>query len=113
MDLLWREKLSPVTITNSRTTKNNMKKLTLTIVCALAVTGAAFAQGNVNRSVISPACMTAQTNSTQVPSLDDWEKEWGKKFTTQCAAKVAAGEFQANGYYYFAVELIRCIRHSR
>jgi hypothetical protein len=46
-----------------------MKKLALTTVCALAMTGAAFAQGNVNWSVISPAAMTAQTNSTQISPL--------------------------------------------
>jgi hypothetical protein len=42
-----------------------MKKLTFTIVCALAVTGAAFAQGTVAWNIISPAAMTAQTNMSQ------------------------------------------------
>jgi hypothetical protein len=42
-----------------------MKKLVLTTVCALAVTGAAFAQGFVNWASISFANVTAQTNSTQ------------------------------------------------
>ena len=46
-----------------------MKKLVLTIVCALAMTGAAFAQGTVNWGVISPAAMTVQTNSTQISPL--------------------------------------------
>ena len=41
-----------------------MKKLVLTIGCALAVTGAAFAQGNVNWSAISSTSVTAQTNNT-------------------------------------------------
>jgi|ERR1039458_1930687 hypothetical protein len=41
-----------------------MKKLVLTTVCALAVTGAAFAQA-VNWGSITFAAMTAQTNSTQ------------------------------------------------
>jgi hypothetical protein len=42
-----------------------MKQLALTIICALAVTGAAFAQGTVNWGLINPGAMTAQTNSTQ------------------------------------------------
>jgi len=46
-----------------------MKKLALTTVCALAMTGAAFAQGNVNWGVISPAAMTVQTNSTAYSPL--------------------------------------------
>jgi len=41
-----------------------MKKLVLAIGCALAMTGAAFAQGNVAWSSISAAFMTAQSNST-------------------------------------------------
>jgi hypothetical protein len=41
-----------------------MKKLALTTVCALFVTGAAFAQGNVNWSGPSFSFFTAQTNST-------------------------------------------------
>jgi len=46
-----------------------MKKLVLTTACALAVTGAAFAQGTVSFSTISPAAMTAQTNSTTYSPL--------------------------------------------
>jgi len=46
-----------------------MKKLVITIGCALAVTGAAFAQGNINWSGVSAAFMTAQTNSTTYSSL--------------------------------------------
>jgi hypothetical protein len=46
-----------------------MKKLVLTTVCALAVSGAAFAQGFVNWSAISFANVTAQTNSTQFSPL--------------------------------------------
>ena len=46
-----------------------MKKLILTSVCVLAVTGAAFAQGYVNWSGISFANMTAQTNSTETSPL--------------------------------------------
>lgn len=41
-----------------------MKKILLTSVCALAVTGAAFAQGSVNWGAISAANMTAQTNTS-------------------------------------------------
>jgi len=41
-----------------------MKKLVLTTVCAVAMAGAAFAQGNVNWGAISAAGLTAQTNST-------------------------------------------------
>ncbi|MGA2854479.1 MAG: PEP-CTERM sorting domain-containing protein [Verrucomicrobiota bacterium] len=40
-----------------------MKKLTLTIVCAMAVSGAAFAQGTINWNSFSPAAITFQTNS--------------------------------------------------
>jgi len=41
-----------------------MKKIVLTTVCVLAMTGAAFAQGLVNWGSISFGAMTAQTNST-------------------------------------------------
>jgi len=41
-----------------------MKKLVLTTVCAVAVAGAAFAQGNVSWSSISASGFTSQTNST-------------------------------------------------
>jgi hypothetical protein len=44
-----------------------MKKLVLTTVCALAVTGAAFAQGSANWSTISFSFMTAQTNTSVSP----------------------------------------------
>src|SRR5208283_4817812 len=51
-----------------KTPKINMKKLTLTSVCALAMTGAAFAQGEqVAWNVISPAAMTAQSNNSISP----------------------------------------------
>jgi len=46
-----------------------MKKLVLTTVCALAVTGPAFAQGNVAWNLITPAAMTADTNSTAYSPL--------------------------------------------
>jgi hypothetical protein len=44
-----------------------MKILSLTIVCALAVTGAAFAQGLVNWGSINFGAMTAQTNTSLSP----------------------------------------------
>jgi hypothetical protein len=44
-----------------------MKKSTLTIVCALAVTGAAFAQGIVSWASIPFNTMTAQTNVQNSP----------------------------------------------
>jgi hypothetical protein len=40
-----------------------------------------------------------------VPSLDDWEKEWGGKFATQCATKVAAGGFPVAVGCHRAIEL--------
>jgi len=41
-----------------------MKKLALTIVCAVAITGGvAFAQGTIAYTVISPAGFTVQTNA--------------------------------------------------
>src|SRR5690242_1623178 len=46
-----------------------MKKLVLTTLCAVAVTGAAFAQGTLNWSTISPAAMTARTNSIEYSPL--------------------------------------------
>jgi hypothetical protein len=46
-----------------------MKKLTLTIGCALAVAGAALAQGTVNWSSISAGGYTVQTNSTAYSPL--------------------------------------------
>jgi len=46
-----------------------MKKTILTTIIALAASGAVFAQGLVNWSVISPAAMTAVTNSTAYSPL--------------------------------------------
>jgi hypothetical protein len=46
-----------------------MKKLVLTSVCAALVSGAAFAQGNVNWGSISPVGFTAETNSTVYSSV--------------------------------------------
>jgi len=46
-----------------------MKRLVLTTVCALAMTGAAFAQGTLSWSSISFGSMTAQTNATAYSPL--------------------------------------------
>jgi hypothetical protein len=46
-----------------------MKKLALTVVCGLAATSMAFAQGNVNWSAITFGAVTMQTNSTQYSAL--------------------------------------------
>ena len=46
-----------------------MKKLVLTTVCALAMAGAAFAQGTVTWTSISPAGFTAQTNAVTFSPL--------------------------------------------
>jgi hypothetical protein len=46
-----------------------MKKIVLTSVCALAMSGIAFAQGLVNWNVLSPAALTVQTNSSTYSSL--------------------------------------------
>jgi hypothetical protein len=42
---------------------------------------------------------------TTVPSLDDWEKEWGEEFTTQRATKIAAGGFPVTVGCHRAIEL--------
>lgn len=68
-----------------------MKKLVLTTVCALAMTGAAFAQGTVNWGVISPAAMTVQTNSTQISPLFGGAANVGAVGYTALAA---------GGFYY-------------
>ena len=46
-----------------------MKKLTLTIVSVVAITGAALAQGTLSWNTIAPNGMTAQTNSTAYSPL--------------------------------------------
>jgi len=44
-----------------------MKKLALTIGCAVAVTGAAFAQGTLNWNTLAPTGITVQQNATLSP----------------------------------------------
>ena len=46
-----------------------MKKVIVTLFCALVMAGAASGQGTVSWSFISPVAMTAQTNSTQYSPL--------------------------------------------
>jgi hypothetical protein len=69
-----------------------MKKLVLTTVCALAVTGAAFAQGTVNWFSIAPNAMTAQTNSTTYSPFFGGGSAAG--------GAVGATGFGTAGYYY-------------
>jgi hypothetical protein len=72
-----------------------MKKLTLTIVCALAATGAAFAQGNVDWLGINPFAMTAQTNMTQASPL------FGGGLTGTGTIGAAGGNASlGTGFYY-------------
>ena len=72
-----------------------MKKLTLTIVCALAATSSAFAQGTVNWLGITPAAMTAQTNTTQASPL------FGGGLTGIGAIGAAGGNASlGTGFYY-------------
>ena len=76
-----------------------MKKIALTIVCALGASVMAFAQGNVNWSGISFSSVTMQTNSTQYSPL------FGGGNTGSGAVGSAGGAatFPASlgtGYYY-------------
>jgi hypothetical protein len=72
-----------------------MKKLALTTVCALAMTGAAFAQGLVNWGSISFGSMTAQTNSTAISPL------FGGGATGGGAIGAAGGSASlGTGFYY-------------
>jgi hypothetical protein len=72
-----------------------MKKLVLTTVCALAVTGAAFAAGNVSWTGPSAAFITAQTNSTAYSPL------LGGGATGSGAVGVTSGAgVNPAGYYY-------------
>jgi hypothetical protein len=70
-----------------------MKKLALTSVCALAMTGAAFAQGFVNWGSISFANVTAQTNSTQYSPF------FGGAATGSGAVGLTGGA-ASTGFYY-------------
>jgi hypothetical protein len=71
-----------------------MKKLVLTTVCALAVTGAAFAQGTLAWNVISPAAYTSQTNSQLYSPL------FGGGSTGGGAKAATAGAATGLKYYY-------------
>jgi len=46
-----------------------MKKIVLTSICALAMTGISYAQGTLLWSTINPGAMTAQTNATAYSPL--------------------------------------------
>jgi hypothetical protein len=71
-----------------------MKKLALTTVCALAMTGAGFAQ-NLNWSSISFTAMTAQTNSTAYSPF------FGGGATAGGAVGNAGGSaINGTGFYY-------------
>jgi hypothetical protein len=69
-----------------------MKKLVLTTVCAMAVTGAAFAAGNLSWASIPFGSMTAQTNSTQNSPFFGGAAVSG--------GAVGATGIAATGYYY-------------
>jgi hypothetical protein len=71
-----------------------MKKLALTTVCALAMAGAAFAQGTLNWSSVNPAGMTAQTNAVTVSPL------FGGGASGILNATVGATSVAAAGFYY-------------
>jgi PEP-CTERM motif len=72
-----------------------MKKTILTTLCALAVAGGAFAQGNVNWGSISFTYMTAQTNSTT------YSPYFGGGSAVGGATGAAGGNASAGtGFYY-------------
>jgi hypothetical protein len=71
-----------------------MKKLVLTTVCGLAMTGFAFAQGTVAWNVISPAAMTAQTNATTFSSV------FGAGGGSTGGGTIGATATAATGFYY-------------
>jgi hypothetical protein len=67
-----------------------MKKLILTSVCALAATGVAMAQGTVQWTVISPAALTFETNTTVSSPLSGSVPQVGGSIGL---ASAAAGAF--------------------
>jgi len=69
-----------------------MKKLAITILSALAVTGAAFAQGTVNYSSFIPTFITAQTNATVRSSFLGGEATGG--------GTIGATGLTATGFYF-------------
>jgi hypothetical protein len=74
-----------------------MKKLTLTVVCALAVAGAAFAQGTVNWSSASTS-LIVQTNSTVYSPLFG-----GGATGTGAAGVMGTGAQVGAASYYFTL----------
>jgi len=77
-----------------------MKKLALTTVCALIVTGAAFAQGNVNWTGPSFSFFTAQTNSTHYSTFS--AQSGGQAVSGGVSGSVSGNTTLNNGTgYYF------------
>jgi hypothetical protein len=72
-----------------------MKELSFTILCLLAVAGAAFAQGIVNWLSISPAAFTAQTNATKLSPLFG-----GGSTGTGTIGNTANSTTLPNGYHF-------------
>jgi PEP-CTERM motif len=71
-----------------------MKKIALTSVCALALAGVAFGQGNLAWNVISPAAMTTVTNATTVSVF------FGGGSSGIVGAGSGSTAVAANGFYY-------------
>lgn len=73
-----------------------MKKLTLTIGCALAMAGAAFAQGTVQwPATILPTVITFQTNATTISPLFGGGASGVANATTGYTATTAGGFYYA------------------
>jgi hypothetical protein len=72
-----------------------MKKIALTIVCALGASVMAFAQGNVNWGTITFASVTMQTNSTQYSPLFG-----GGNAVGGAVGNAGGSAFLGTGYYY-------------
>jgi hypothetical protein len=70
-----------------------MKKLVLTSVCTLALTGAAFSQGTVIWGSVAPPSFTAYTNST----VDSFITPTG---TLPAGGATAKASDAAGGFYY-------------
>lgn len=68
-----------------------MKKLVLTTVCALAMTGAAFAQGDVSWASFTPLVLNAHTNAVAISPLFGGGSGGGTVGSTATAA---------GGFYY-------------
>jgi len=69
-----------------------MKKIAITILSALTVTGAAFAQGTVNFATFVPTLISAQTNSQTISGLEGGGSTGG--------GAVGATGLATTGFYY-------------